>query len=751
MADETCARQSSFAFPETRASGVRWFCSNGCVVRKDDMVEVRVGETLIAMFGADDVGARNAVLVGLAHEPKMRMGRLAGAFGVTAEWLRRLKKMYEERGIRAVAQMVGRGQATKVTDKLRMKAEALFAAGLGPKEVYRRLSRRHGVSQTTVHRMREAWKGRRRQEGMAEEAEELTVADGQTQVELGFEGESGRRGEDEAGAKAGKNGTEASRGDDEGEPALAESENAMDVPIGRSLERARGAVQAGRNVQHLGVWVLLAIVGQLGLHEKVAELCERKLQGTTRVMVDAVIAALALGQRCVEGVRRLATPTAALLLRARRCPSAAWARQVLGRFGEQHGHELHFAMALEALTAAKTYMDEEVVLYVDNHTRPYTGKRTVRKAWRMQDKRARPGMTDYWVHDEDGRPVMRFEVPSNEPLTKHLSPVARKLREALGPDVPVLLVFDRAGAYPEQLHELREEGFCFVTYERKPYPLLASTAFDQTVEVKGRTWGACERRTNLGKGRGRVWRLALRSPEGSQVNLLSISRLPTERLTRAMFGRWNQENGIKHGVERWGANQLDGRKVAPYAPDTVIPNPARRRLDRALRIARVREGDARSLLARLRADDPKRNRAEQELEEALAQQEELLAQRPEVPTHAPLCETELADKLVHHTGHLKRVIDTLRVACANAESELALLLAPHLSEPQEAKKTLANLFAAPGDIYCGRDHITLKLRPAGNRVELVAFQALCTQLSRMDLTLPGDPSDRRLQFRSQLL
>jgi hypothetical protein len=311
------------------------------------------------------------------------------------------------------------------------------------------------------------------------------------------------------------------------------------------------------------------------------------------------------------------------------------------------------------------------------------------------------------------------------------------------------LVFDRAGAYPEQLYELREEGFCFITYERKPYPMLASTAFDQTVEVKGQTWGVCERRTNLGKGRGRVWRLALRSPEGSQVNLLSISKLPTERLTRAMFGRWNQENGFKHEVERWGANQLDGRKVVAYPPDTVIPNPARRRLDRALRIARVREGDARSLLARLPADDPKRDRAELELEDALALQEELLAQRPEMPTHAPLCETELADKLVRHTGHLKRVIDTLRVACANAESELAMLLAPHLPQPQEAKKTLATLLAAPGDIHCGHDHITVKLRPAGNRAEHAAFQALCVQLSRMDLTLPGDPSGRRLRFRSQ--
>jgi hypothetical protein len=28
----------------------------------------------------------------------------------------------------------------------------------------------------------------------------------------------------------------------------------------------------------------------------------------------------------------------------------------------------------------------------------------------MQDKRVKPGVTDYYVHDEDGRPVWRFDI-----------------------------------------------------------------------------------------------------------------------------------------------------------------------------------------------------------------------------------------------------------------------------------------------------------------------------------------------------
>ena len=65
------------------------------------------------------------------------------------------------------------------------------------------------------------------------------------------------------------------------------------------------------------------------------------------------------------------------------------------------------------------------VFYVDNHLRPYTGKETIRKGWRMQDKRVRPGVTDVYVHDETGNPVLRLADATNSSLTTWLSSVAK--------------------------------------------------------------------------------------------------------------------------------------------------------------------------------------------------------------------------------------------------------------------------------------------------------------------------------------
>ncbi|MHB8875125.1 MAG: putative transposase, partial [Myxococcaceae bacterium] len=472
--------------------------------------------------------------------------------------------------------------------------------------------------------------------------------------------------------------------------------------------------------------------------------------------IDAVVAALAVGQRCVEGVRRLATSTSAALLLASGAPSATWTRRVLGRLAADGGGVgLHLLMARDYLDAAKSEASSAgLVFYIDNHMRQYSGKHTLLRGWRMQDKRVKPGATDYYVHDEDGRPVARLAVPSHDSLTKWMSPIARLMRMALGKAVRILLAFDRGGAFPEQMAELRDEGFDFVTYERRPYQLLPASAFTEELVVPADERKKEERllfcepsRANLGAGRGRVRRIAVCTADGRQVNLLAISRRPARVLILVMLGRWKQENGFKHGVERWGINQLDGRKVVPYAPDTIIPNPARRRLEWALDVARANEGEARNELARLARADPRRGDVKETLEHALAQQKKLLALRPSLPKHAPVGETELADELVHHSVEYKMTLDTIRIACANAESDLAGELALHLPRAAEAKKTLANLFAAPGSIRVGKRSIEVCLSPAGTGPEQMAFSVLLGAINRGKLTLPGDQQGRRLRFR----
>jgi hypothetical protein len=712
--------QSAFMITESAPQtqkDVRWFSFGGCVVHFENRLEVFVGGTLIGAFGHKDVAARNLLLVGLAENRRVRKGKLAHAFGLTDEHLRRLRRQVAAGGLEALPCRSRGGSETKVTSALRDRLHRLFEEGHNAHAAHLSLGKRSGVSYRTVCRVRQAW--------IDERDERVEVAEPR-QLELVEDGGAGL--EDRA-------------------VVIAEEQ------IARGGESRCGALRRGKTVQHLGGWLLLGMLGRLGMYDAaLGQWDDPRDREALRISLDAVALALGLGQRCVEGVRRLETASAGVLLRSGGAPSESWVRRVLKRYvDEAAGARLHLAMTLAYLERARTEAVNPAVFYVDNHMRPYTGKHTVRRGWRMQDKRVKPGATDYYVHDEDGRPVFRVESPQNDPLTRWLSPIARFLRQGLGDGQRILLAFDRAGAFPEQLAGLRDEGFEFVTYERRPYPALAQSAFDEEVEMDGEVIGVHESSlTNLGQGRGRVRRIALRMADGYQVNLLATSREPARRLIEVMLGRWVQENGFKHGTERWGINQLDRRQVEHYAPETIIPNPARRRLDHALMLARHREGYARSDLARRAEDDPRRDRAQRELEAAIADQRELLALRPRVPTHAALEETELAGRLVYHPGEYKAVLDTLRIACANVESELACLLAPNLRKPAEAKKVLANLFAAPGEVRINGRTASISIAPAARKDEREALEALFAAVNRLGVTLPGDPDQRPLQFKSQL-
>ena len=75
------------------------------------------------------------------------------------------------------------------------------------------------------------------------------------------------------------------------------------------------------------------------------------------------------------------------------------------------------------------------------------------------------------------------------------------------------------------------------------------------------------------------------------------------------------------------------------------------------------------------------------------------------------------------------------------------MLAPRLTRPKEAKKTLANLFAAPGDVRAGRKAITVCLSPAGTRLEQRALGGLLAAVNRLRISMPGNQQARPLRFK----
>jgi hypothetical protein len=740
------------------------FSLTGHVINRAERREVYVGGLLLGWFAQKDTALRNILLVAASRAPGVNMPKLAKAFGIAEAMGRNIRRRQRQHGTLAIVESKRSGRERKLTTKLQARLERLFEKGLMIDEAHEKI--RRCVSRALVGRAHKCWiDAKKADEDLKPQSENPTGICAQVQEPKPQHAEalSG----DTAKVVVARERRAPTQTLEIAEP-VAERERLApehgDSPSSQAPQFLPLVSESEQPVQHLGAWVMLAMLNALGIYACAEVLRQKTLTAggkivmkadALRLAIDAVAISLTLRQKTVEGVRRLATASAAILLRMRgRGPlSPSWVRRILGTFSTGNSDLFRMAMATILVQQSERHAAElrRVIFYIDNHMRHYTGRFRIRKGWRMQSKRAVPGNADFWVHDADGRPVFRVDSPGHESLVQWLRPIGRLLREALKDEnVIIVLVFDRAGAYPHEMAELRDEGFEFATYERKPNGKLAKSAFQTEITLRRKTYGLAEvGHKNLGKGRGRVRRVVLKTPEGKQVNLLAVSKASAQEVAHYVTQRWAcQENQFKRGVERWGINELDGRTVEPYPSDAIIPNPARSRIDRDMRLARAVEGDALRRLQSLGATDPKRERVQKDLARARCNQKELLKLRPKVPTHAPVKDTELFGELVRHKQCYKHTVDAIRIGLANAESELAARLGPMLPRPAEAKRTLDNLLCAPGTVTANRDSITITLSPAGNTSEQQAFQQFLAELSELPLALPGDPGQRRLRFQT---
>jgi hypothetical protein len=770
-----------------------WFGRGGCVEKHGDgSYAVFVRGELLGIFEADDVASRDVLIAVVLQGGERGREEVARAFRVSQATVGRVVTRFARGGYRAVADCGQRGGHTVRTPKLRERLWPLFEQGMGPRRSHRAVAKL--ASYGSVQSMYAEWIAERVAQSQNEAAATL-----QQPLALPAANDAGVEQQPVSSPStmepeptapptpevaeappAATNGTA-----DSGvvatmpapaEPALPQShaattDAALDTDeVAARTEQASSTVAVEQDggeptleevappahsiVQHLGTWLVRAMMNALGVYQ-IAARCRRDSASmpTLRAAVDAAAIAFTLGEGCVEGARRIETPSVGTLLRHPGGMSASWTRRVLHAFADEGSVAFQATMA-SRLLARSADGEAYVWLYVDNHMRPYTGRHTIRQGWRMQDKRPVPGTTDFYVHDETGCPLWRVSTTSNDSLTAWLMPVVEFARLSLGEHVTPVLDFDRGGAFPEIMATLRDEEAEFVTYERRPYAEIGATEFRQSLwyELPSQPRRPTlihyteAPRKNLGSGRGRVRRIAMLTEDGEQVNLLAVSSQPAEVLIRRHLARWGmQENQFKHGVERWGFNNLDGRRVEDYPPDAIIPNPDRRRIERVLKLSHTTEGEALRKLVRMQDEDPDHGQIVNDIKAAMERQQDLMALRASVPRTAKVSETSLAGKLKRHELHYKNVLDMLRVVLANVESDCAVLLAQHLDRPREAKKLLATLFGAPGTVHLGSRSVTVRLIPAATAAERAALDQFLRDVSAMNLTLPGDPDRRSLR------
>jgi len=452
----------------------------------------------------------------------------------------------------------------------------------------------------------------------------------------------------------------------------------------------------------------------------------------------------ALGIHTVEGSKHLRRAEAGAVAGLAMVPELATLRSRLSALADRCDPlALQRAFAAGMLTADPA---ADPVYFVDDHFVPYSGAKPVGKGWNTKRRHAQPGRDDTLLVDARGRAVV---FGSGEPsgLSSTLPGVLAQLRQVLGPDAPVLLGFDRGGAYPSAFTACRAAGADWVTYRRAPLveatatprrswtvrdgKRISVTLADETVQLKG--YGAARQLTLFEHGEP-VLQILTSDTAATGAALLCWLR-----------ARWRIENMFKYAAEHNGIDTLADYTMDIGADTRKVPNPARLAARKTVAAAEAELALAERALPQLLAGPTTladKNRqlpgAHRRIEAASrAVQAAKTALRP-VPAKVPATELDPDAQRARPRLERRGLQMVLRLLAFNAEAWLAEHFNAYLADPDEYRAIVRHLLHLGGQIDYTSRQITVTLdRPDSPRVAR-ALELLTDELNATPARLPAD-------------
>jgi len=219
------------------------------------------------------------------------------------------------------------------------------------------------------------------------------------------------------------------------------------------------------------------------------------------------------------------------------------------------------------------------VFYVDDHFISYTGERPAGKGWNNRRGRAEKGRFDTLVTSRGGA-AAGWSTTEPSGLSRTLPPALGRLRAATGPGRPLLLGFDRGGAYPAVFTQIRAQDADWITYRRAPLAATAQLPVLTTITRSGASVpvAVADELVTLdgyGDGSGGACRQLTVFEHGKIVLQVLTSDLGScaPWLLEELIGRWGIENVIKYDTEHYGTDLICDYAFTIVADERIIKNP----------------------------------------------------------------------------------------------------------------------------------------------------------------------------------
>ena len=393
-------------------------------------------------------------------------------------------------------------------------------------------------------------------------------------------------------------------------------------------------------------------------------------------------------------------------------------------------------------------------LYIDGHVRVYHGQRPIAKGYDTRKRLAVPATTDYWINDRSGDPLFVVTADANRQMTKMLVPLLEHIRELIGPTRHITIVFDRGGWSPKLFCKLLDMNFDILTYRKGRVRRVNEKRFIlREARLDGRRvkYLLHDQAVRFLKGKLRLRQVTRLTEDGHQTPVLT-SRWDLRDIVVAyrMFERWRQENFFKYMREEFLIDALTDYEVEPDDPTRPVPNPARKEVEKQLRLAQTKLAELQETYGSatldylegrsptMRAFTVAEKKIHQEITEVRNRITGLIARRKSLPVRIPLAETPSGQEAVKLSTERKHLTNILKMVAYQIESDLLGQIRSFYARADDEGRTFIQAaLQSTAAVEPVESELHVIVAPLSSPHRSKALAALCETLNQTNTQFPG--------------